>query len=56
MLLHPGFYNDLNPVFDPEGKYLYLMTNRNFDPIYSDFDNSWVYPNATQFAVIPLTE
>ena len=50
-----GFYNDLNPVFDPEGKYLYLMTNRNFAPIYSDFDNSWVYPNATQPAVIPLT-
>lgn len=51
-----GFYNDLNPVFDPEGKYLYLLTNRNYSPIYSDFDNSWVYPNATQLAVIPLTK
>lgn len=49
-----GFYSDLNPVFDPEGKYLYLVTNRSFNPIYSDFDNSWTYPNATQLAVIPL--
>ncbi|MBK6620764.1 MAG: PD40 domain-containing protein [Saprospirales bacterium] len=49
-----GFYNDLNPVFDPEGKYLYLTTNRSFSPVYSDFDNSWIYPNATQLAAISL--
>lgn len=50
-----GFYNDFSPAFGPEGKYLYLLTNRNFDPIYSDFDNSWVYLNSTQIGVIPLT-
>ncbi len=51
-----GFYSDLNPVFSPDGKYLFLNTNRNFDPIYSDFDNTWVYPNATQLAVITLQQ
>ncbi|MEM9887778.1 MAG: peptidase S41, partial [Bacteroidota bacterium] len=49
-----GFYSDSQPTFDPTGKYLYLTTNRAFRPIYSDFDNSWTYPNATQLAVIPL--
>src|SRR5690606_35222430 len=50
------FYNDMNPVFDPEGKYLYFMTNRDFSPIYSDFEGSWVYANATQIAALPLNK
>lgn len=49
-----GFYNDQNPVFDPEGKYLYFLTNRSFSPIYSDFEASWVYAGSTQIAAIPL--
>jgi tricorn protease len=51
-----GFYSDRNPVFDPEGKYLYLLSNRSFQPVYSDFDNSWSYPNSTQLAAITLTK
>ncbi|MGQ9643297.1 MAG: S41 family peptidase [Ignavibacterium sp.] len=49
-----GYYNDSNPVFDPDGKYLYFLTNRNFNPIYSDFENTWIYPNSTQIAVVTL--
>ena len=49
-----GFYNDLNPTFSPDGKYLFLVTNRSFTPVYGDFDNSWIYPNATQLAAIAL--
>ena len=49
-----GFYSDLSPSFDPEGKYLYILTNRAFQPVYSDFDNSWSYPNATQLAALAL--
>ena len=51
-----GFYADRNPTFDPDGKYLYVVTNRNFNPVYSDFDNSWAYPNASQLAAITLTK
>ena len=51
-----GFYSDSSPVFSPEGDYLFLTTNRSFKPVYSDFDNSWAYPNATQLAVIPLRD
>lgn len=51
-----GFYSDSNPVFDPDGKYLYFLTNRNFNPIYSDFDNTWIYPNSTQIAAVTLSK
>src|SRR4051812_14427987 len=49
-----GFYNVINPVFDIEGKYLYVLTNQAFQPYYSDIDNSFVYANSTKLAVISL--
>ena len=49
-----GFYDCSNPVFDPEGKYIYLLTNQSFNPSYSDIDNSFIYGNAGQIAVISL--
>ena len=49
-----GYYHDRNPVFDPDGKYLYLLTSRTFSPEYSDFDTSWIYANSTKVAVVPL--
>lgn len=48
------FYNNYNPTFDPAGKYLYLTTNRRFSPVYGNFQNTFVYPNATQLAVLTL--
>ncbi|MCB0686659.1 MAG: PDZ domain-containing protein [Saprospiraceae bacterium] len=51
-----GFYSDHVGAFDPDGDYLYVTTNRNFDPVYSDFDNTWVYPNATGLAAIALRQ
>jgi tricorn protease len=49
-----GFYSDMQPSFDPDGKYLYFLSNRNFQPVYSDIDNSWVYPNATNVVAVAL--
>ena len=49
-----GYLNDALPVFDPDGEYLYYASNREFSPVYSDFDNSWTYPNATRFVAVPL--
>jgi tricorn protease len=54
--LTTDYYNNSNPVFDPEGKYLYLFSNRTFSPVYSDLDNSFVYPNTTNVAAVALTE
>jgi tricorn protease len=49
-----GYYNDSNPVFDPTGKYIFFTTDRSFTPSYSNFDNTWIYPNSTQLAVTTL--
>lgn len=49
-----SYYSTMQPAFDPEGNYLYVLTNRNFNPAYSDFDESFVYPNATLLAAISL--
>ncbi|HEU5165516.1 MAG TPA: PDZ domain-containing protein, partial [Chitinophagaceae bacterium] len=54
---HPvthGFYECNSPVFDPEGKYLYFFTNQSFKPDYSDIDNTFIYSNTTQVAVVSL--
>ncbi len=49
-----AFYDAAFPTFDPDGKYLYLLTGRSFKPIYSDLDNSWIYANTTNVAAIAL--
>ncbi|MFQ5739078.1 MAG: PDZ domain-containing protein [Acidobacteriota bacterium] len=49
-----GYYNDTQPTFDPDGKYLYFLTNRTLKPSYSDIDNSWVYANTTNIAAVSL--
>lgn len=51
-----GYYHDRSPAFDPDGKYLYLLTSRTFRPMYSDFDNTWIYSNSTTVAAVPLRE
>ena len=49
-----GFYNDFQPVFDPDGKYLYFFSNRTFSPVYSDVDNSFIYANTTNIVAVSL--
>lgn len=49
-----GFYNDADPVFDPNGKYLYFKTDRRLQPSYSNLDGTWIYPNSTLLAFASL--
>jgi len=49
-----GYYSESTPAFDPDGKYLYFLTNRTFSPVYGDVDNAWVYPNTTNIAAVTL--
>ena len=49
-----GYLNDTQPTFDPDGKYLYYASNREFTPVYGAFDNSWTYPNPTRLVAVPL--
>ena len=41
------YYTDTQPVFDPEGKYLFFLSKRSFTPVYGDIDVTWIYPNST---------
>ncbi|MGB8473975.1 MAG: PDZ domain-containing protein [Candidatus Acidiferrum sp.] len=38
-----GFYSDNNPVFDPEGKYLYFLSTRYFYPSLGQLDLRYNY-------------
>ena len=49
-----GYLSDTQPTFDPEGKYLFYASDREFDPVYGSFDNSWTYPNPTRLVAVPL--
>ena len=50
-----GFYSDHLPAFDPDGKYLYLLTDREMRPIFGALDDDmWVYANPTRIAAVPL--
>ncbi len=48
------FYSHDAPVFDPEGKYLYCLTSRTFEPSYSNVDTTWIYANTYNIAAISL--
>ncbi len=49
-----GYYSDAQPVFDPDGKYIYFFSNRTYKPIYSDVDNSFIYANSTNIVAVSL--
>ena len=38
-----GFYNDTNPVFDPEGKYIFFLSQRYFFPSIGQLDQRFNY-------------
>ncbi len=49
-----GFVESYEPVFDPEGKYLYFLSDRSFAPIYAEMDPTWIYTNTTNIVAVPL--
>jgi tricorn protease len=54
--LTSGFYNDSNPIFSADGQYMFFMTDRNMESVYSAMgDATWVYPNATHLVAVGLT-
>ncbi|MFT6865886.1 MAG: tricorn protease [Cyclobacteriaceae bacterium] len=53
--LTSGYYMDNSPAFSADGKYLFFGTNRTFNPLYSDLDNTFIYPNTTNIAVGTLS-
>ncbi len=49
-----GYYDDEEPVFDPDGKYWFYRSGREFVPVYGDEDNTFIYPNTYQLVAVPL--
>jgi tricorn protease len=49
-----GFYAARTPAFDPDGKYLFVLTDRTFKPSYGTLDQTWIYANVTNVAAISL--
>ena len=38
-----GLFHDFNPVFSPDGRRLFFISNRRFSPTYGDFEWEMVY-------------
>ncbi|MDA1194418.1 MAG: PDZ domain-containing protein [Planctomycetota bacterium] len=45
---------DLSPSFDPEGKYLYFLSHRVFDPVYDTQQFNLGFPRGVLPCLIPL--
>ncbi|MDY0151784.1 MAG: PDZ domain-containing protein [Candidatus Cloacimonas sp.] len=45
---------DYNPAFDPEGKYLYFLSIRTFNPMGDSIQFDFSYPNSVKPYLIPL--
>ncbi len=49
-----GFCSEWDPVFDPDGKYLYFVSLRSFTPIYSSIQATWIYGNGVHVMAMAL--
>jgi tricorn protease len=48
------FYDSRNPWFDPEGKYLYFLSNRDFNEVLGNYDFEFANPKTTRIYVVTL--
>ncbi len=46
--------DDYNPVFDPEGKYLYFISERNYNALLGNYEMSYVYDKQARVYVMTL--
>jgi tricorn protease len=49
-----AFYDDSNPVFDPEGKYVYFLSQRFFYPSAGQFEERYNYYSTTGLFAVTL--
>ncbi|TXD38759.1 peptidase [Lujinxingia vulgaris] len=52
--LTDGEFQDVQPVFDPAGRYLYFLSYRHFDPVYDQVFFELSFPRGTRPCVITL--
>ncbi len=49
-------FRDYSPAFDPEGKYLYFLSVRTFDPVYDNVQFELSFPRAARPYLIALQD
>ena len=54
--LTSGWSADTEPVFDPKGRYLYFLSNRDFHLTFSAFEFNYLYTDATRVYVGVLSK
>lgn len=52
--LTPDETSEFAPAFDPEGRYLYFLSNRDFNLGFSAYEFNYLYQNATRIYAAPL--
>lgn len=50
------FFNSYSPVFDSEGKYLFFLSDRNFNPTMGEFERNFVYTDMTKIYGLTLSD
>jgi tricorn protease len=50
----PGDYDDVNPAWDPQGKYLYYLSNRHFNPMLGNYEFNFVLEKMTEIHALIL--
>jgi tricorn protease len=48
------FTNTYNPIFDPDGKYLYVLSTRDYNEVVGVYDEEFANPKATRVYAITL--
>jgi tricorn protease len=48
------WYDSSAPVFSPDGQYLYFVSNRDFNPIYSATEWNHAYVDMSKIYILPL--
>jgi tricorn protease len=46
--------NAFNPAFDPKGRWLYFLSNRDYNLTFSAFEQNYLYTNATRAYAVQL--
>lgn len=47
-------FSDSNPAFSRDGKFLFFLSNRDFNLAFSSFEFDYLYNNATRIYALPL--
>jgi len=48
--------DNFNPVFDPKGRYLYFLSNRDYNLTFSDYEFTYLYTDPTRVYVATLSK